>query len=258
MNAGAVRAFLPTLREVERKLSVPIQDRIRILRELEFDLEELQDRLVAQGVPLEEAQHRAVEALVPEGIALQELGDLHTPFYRRITHGLSNHHLRIAERSALALVTAFVLLAETLLLTRVDLLSDPSPFLWPVLGLGAVLLSAVSARGFQLWIKGDHQVLDQGFRGILTLSVAIVGCGVGGTMFDFYRLAGALERSPELVGVLAPQWLVRDCALLSVSTLLAMAGGLTWFILTQWLTLVSRAHRDVLGLGHPNENIAKR
>lgn len=253
-----MRAFLPTLREIEGKLTVPIQDRIRILRELEFDLEELQDRLVAQGVPPEEAQSRAVEALVPEGIALEELGELHTPLYRRITHRFSDHHLRIVERSALALVSGSVLFAETLLLTRVDLLTDPSPFLWPVLGLGAVLLSAVLARGFQLWIKGDHQVLDQGFRGILTLSVAILGWGVGGTMFDLYRLAGTLERSPELAGLLAPQWLVRDCALLSVSVLLALAGGLTWFILTQWLTLVSRAHRDVLGLTDSNENTRKR
>jgi len=29
---------------------------------------------------------------------------------------------------------------------------------------------------------------------------------------------------------------------------LALAGGLAWFILTQWLTTVSGARREVLGL----------
>ncbi len=50
MNGRAARGFAPVLREVERGLALPIPDRIRILRELEYDLEELRDRLVAGGL----------------------------------------------------------------------------------------------------------------------------------------------------------------------------------------------------------------
>jgi len=35
---------------------------------------------------------------------------------------------------------------------------------------------------------------------------------------------------------------------LSVSILLALGGGLAWFVLNQWLSLVDRARCDVLGL----------
>ena len=67
MNGPAARGFAPVLREVERGLALPIPDRVRILRELEYDLEELCARLVAGGLSDEVARGRAVQALVPEG-----------------------------------------------------------------------------------------------------------------------------------------------------------------------------------------------
>ena len=116
MTTDAVRSFLPILREVERELSVPIPERVRILRELEFDLEGLRSRFMAQGLPAEEARVRALEALVPDGTALEELGRLHAPTYLRITRHLSENRLRIIERSALALSTTSVILGGTLVL----------------------------------------------------------------------------------------------------------------------------------------------
>ena len=248
MTTEAVRSFLPILREVERELSVPIPERVRILRELEFDLEELRNRFMAEGLPAEEARLRALDALVPDGIALQELGSLHAPAYLRITRHINEHRLRIMERSALGLSTVFVLLGSTLGLSHVDLLRDPSPFLWPVLGLGALLFTAILAKAFELWIKGDHRRPGRGLGGILALAGATLTTGLSGALFDFYRLTGILERTPDLVGELVPEWLVRDCSLLSVSILLALAGALTWFVLTQWLTLVTGARSEVLGL----------
>lgn len=250
MSAAAVRIFLPTLREVERDLRIPIPDRVRILRELEFDLEEFCDRLVAHGLPADEARIRALEALVPDGTALRELDLLHASLYGRITRRLSGDHLRVLERSALAVATASVLLVQALTLVRANLLRDPSPFLWPVLGLGALLFAAITAKVFELWVKGDHSTPGRGLSGILALAGTTLAAGICGTFVDLYRLAGFLESAPELAATLASQWLVRDSALLSVSILLSLAGGLTWFVLTQWLTLVSVAHRDVLGLGH--------
>jgi len=247
MTTDAVRTFLPVLRDIERKLTLPIPDRVRILRELEFDLEELRSQFVAQGLPAEEARIRALEALVPDGTSLKELGRLHAPTYLRITRHLSETRLRIMERTTLALATLFVLLGETMALLRADLLRDPSPFLWPVLGIGAVLFTAIIAKAFELWIKGDHRKPGRGLGAILALSGTTLATGFCGALFDFYRLVGVLERSPSLVGELGPPWLVRECSLLSVSILLALAGSLTWFILTQWLTLVSGARHDALG-----------
>jgi hypothetical protein len=162
MNARAQRVFVPTLREVERGLALPIPERLRILREFEYDLQQLWGRLVEEGLSQEEARRRALEALVPDTGTLGELGRLHTPLYRRWTQHLTAGHLRIAERSALVLATTSVLLAQTVALLHADLLRDPSPFLWPVLAVGALLFALVVAKSFQLWIKGDHGHPERG------------------------------------------------------------------------------------------------
>jgi len=250
MSARPRRAFAPVLQEIDRGLALPIPERLRILRELEFDLEELWGRLVAQGLTADEARRQALDALVPDSGTLGELDRLHTPLYKRLTRNLTPGHLRLAERSALALATATVLFAQGLALLRVNLLWDPSPFLWPVLGAGALLFAAAVAKAFQLWIKGDHGRPERGLQVILTGSGLILALGIVGVIFDLYRLSAILERSPELVGELAAAWLVRDSALLSVAIILSLAGGLFWFVLSQWVVRVSGARWEVLGL-HP-------
>ena len=248
MSGPAARGFVPVLREVERGLAMPIPDRVRILRELEYDLEELCARLVAGGLSPEVARGRAVHALVPDSGTLHELDRLHAPWYRRVTRHLTEDRLRLAERSVLAIATASMVIVQTVTLLRVDLLRDPSPFLWPVLGLGALLFAMVVTKVFNFWIKGDHRTPGQGLSTILALAGATVLTGLGGMLFDLYRLAGALERASELTDVVAGEWLLRDLTLLSISILLALGGGLAWLVLNQWLSLVSGARRDVLGL----------
>ena len=242
-------AFLPTLRRLDRDLSVPLPDRVRILRELEFDLKALSGEFETRGMPAEEARARALDALVPDGATLRELDRLHVPHYRRLTRHFSPGRLRTIERSALVLATVAVLLAETLLLLRADWLRHASPFLWPVLGLGAFLFAAIAAQSFRLWIKHDHRDPAANFRTILLLSGLTLATGVFGVLADFFRLAGILEAEPGLAGSLLLEWLFGSCVLLSFSLLLALAGGLAWFIPAHWLALVSGARAELLG--HP-------
>lgn len=249
MSMPATREFLPALRELESRLSVPIPERVRILRELEFDLEQLRTRFMASGLSAETARARALEALVPDGVALQQLDELHAPVYRRLTRRVRDDRLRLFERTALALATAAVLLVGTLLLLSNWTFRVSPHLVWPVLGAGALLFAVMAANLFRLWIKGDHRPAWLGVGMILGLAGATLLVGLTGVFIDTYRVFGTLAVSPEMTETLVPRWLRRDAALLSVSILIALAGALAWFVLTQWLTAVSDAHRDVLGLG---------
>ncbi len=248
MTTRAVRAFLPTLRKVESQLGIPIPARVRILRELEFDLEELRRQLEADGLPAEEARARSLDALVPDRRTLRELGRLYAPRYRRITAHLARGRVRLLERFVLALLTVSVLIAETLVLLKADLFSDPSPFLWPVLGLGAISFSLVMGETFTVWVKGDPRLARHGPPVILLMSGLTLILGVFGAFVDTYRMAVTPNGLPAPLMPEAFGFLVRETALLSASIVLSLAGGLAWFILTRWLTLVSGAHREVLGL----------
>lgn len=248
MNAHLRDRHTDVLREVGQGLALPLPRRVRILRELSYDLESLTDLLMGQGVAAEEAYRRAAQALVPDGVALSQLGRLHASWYQRRTRGLAPDRLRKAERGGLALATLAVLVGEGYALRRADLFGDPSPFLVPVLAAGAVLFALILAKAFELFIKGDHTRPRSGLATILVAAGTTLGLGVGGTVFDLYRLASTLEISPEVAEALAPLWLARSAVLLTVALMLSMVGALGWFVLVQWVSLAEGAHREILGL----------
>jgi hypothetical protein len=165
-----------------------------------------------------------------------------------VTASVRVGRLRALERGALALATAAVLLVETILLLRADLLDRPSPFLWPVLGVGGLLFALCAAKTFELAIARDHRDPARGLRAILALAGVALATGCLGVLVDTYRLASVLEASPGLAEALGTRWLMRECALLSAALLVALAGGLTWFVLAQWVSGMAGARREALGL----------
>jgi hypothetical protein len=245
------RPFLSTLRKVERQLRVPISTRVRILRELESDLEGLHGQLEAEGIEEEDARVRSLDALFPDGKTIQDLGRIYAPRYQQMTANLAQDRLRQLERTALAILAVSVLVAETLVLLRADLLADPSPFLWPVLCLGGLLFAMAMGEAFAIWVKGDHRLVRHGSQALLVTAAVTMTAGFLGVLVDGYRLLMISEAEGALSGSLLVRWLGREAELLAVSLVLALAGGVAWFILTQWLTAVSEARREVLGL-EPN------
>ncbi len=240
-------AFTPVLRQVGDSLTVPLPRRTRFLRELADDLDALTDRLEADGLARGEARRRATQFLVPDPETLQALERLHSPWYVRVTHGMTPATLQRAERLGLSLATLSVLAPGSALLIRADVLSDPSPFLWPVLAIGVALCAALVAKGFQLWIKHDHADPARGLRGILWLSGLTVVTATFGVLRDLYHLAATLEATPEASEVLATAWLQRDATLLAVAILIGLGGALGWFVLSQWVAFTRGAQVEVLG-----------
>lgn len=248
--AGRGREFLPVLRAVDRELSASIPDRVRILRELEGDLEDLRAQLVARGLPPAHARTRAMELLVPDGPALHELDALHEPASRRLARHLGEARVRLLERSALAFAAAGVLAVEALLLVRGGVFGLPPHLLGPVLIAGALLAGAVVLHLVRL-ARGSGRPGPLGGAHLLWLAGLVIAVGFGAALVDAWRITAILELSPELAGSLVPRWLFRTSAVLSVSLVTALVGGLVWFLTTQWFAAVSAAHRDVLGLGNP-------
>lgn len=245
MTSG--RAFV-SVEDVARALSarptLPLPTRTRLLRELRSDLEGMTRRLVQDGLAPDEARRQAAETLLPDDVTLAELERLSVPWYRRITASLDGAALIRAERTALVLATMAILASETAILVGTGLLADPSPFLWPVLILGAVLLAAVTAKAFQLWVKGAHEHPSRGLTVIACLSALTLAVGCVGALLDLTLLAGTLEGSPHDSVRLATRWLVRDAALLSAAVILSVAGGLGWFVLSLWVVHVEHAHHE--------------
>lgn len=248
MRTATQGAFTDALRRVGQGLALPLQSRVRILRELAFDLEELSADLMARGVPAEEARRRATEALVPEGPALAQLDRIHAPLYRRATRGVAAHRLRVFERGALFALTLGVVLVEGVALWRVPPLGEPSTWLVPVLAAGGLLFALTAAKAFALFVKGDHRTPASGLNAILGVAGLTLAVGVAGSFFEVHGLASTLEARPELAATILVPWLGRTAVLLVVSLLLSLGGGLAWFFIAQWVSLAEGGQAEILGI----------
>lgn len=248
MNAHAPSAFGPALRGVADGLAVPVQGRVRFLRELAGDLEALTEQLVGEGVPIDEARRRAEEALVPDPATLASLGELHQPLYVRLTRHVDPARLRRLERWALASATLFVVAVGSFALIRADLPGGPSPFQWPVLALGAAVFALAGAKAFQLIVKQEDRSPRHGLDALLVLVTLPGAASLLGATVDLYRMAAVLEREPGRTAEVATAWLFTDATLLATGLLTTLAGGLAWLLLSQWAAHLENQQREVLGL----------
>jgi hypothetical protein len=251
VSAASGRTVSNLLHEVSARLTGPLPTRTRFLEELASDLEELTAHLVASGLTPEQARTRAVEALVPDESTAAWLAHLHAPLYARATRGWQANRLRLIERGLLTAAFVVVLALQGVAVLRMDLIAFASPALWAVLASGSMVVVALIAKGFQLWIKRDHVDLRKGLGTIPALSAVPPFLGLVGVWADVHQLAATLEASPELAPELVLGSLIQDAALLAVAILLALVGAIGWLAITQWIVIHEDAHRRALDLDHP-------
>ncbi len=251
MNARTKPIADTILGGVSERLRAPLPRKTRFLRELSDDLEALTARFVADGLPTREARARAVEALVPDDATLARLDRLHASWYARVTGPLDGERLRRAERAALVACFALLLVVEARAVLAGGFVQYRSPFLWPVLMAGSLVVLAVAAKAFEFWIKRDHSAPRFGLRGLLGLSAAPLVVAACGTWFDVITLAGRLQQSPELADPLLLRTLIEEASMLSIALLFALFGGLGWLILNQWLAVHEHACQRALFQSFP-------
>ncbi len=240
------RGFVPVLRALDREMTVPVPRRTRFLRELEHDLEALTGRLVEQGVAPDEARRRVLESLVPDGTVIRHLEEVHAPPYRRLTRHLTPSRLRLLERGAWVLSVAAAIVVSSLTLLSTGVLRDPSPHLWAVLLLAAVLAAQVARTAFGIWVRGPESLDGLAPTAVLALSGLVLAAGIGGVLLDLYALAAEAEADLASATPLAV-WLRREATLLAVALLPALAGALSWFVMSQWLAWTRQDRLDLLG-----------
>ena len=250
MNAQAKAAQGSLLRQLSDRLGSPLPRKTSFLHELSGDVRALTERLIEDGIAPEDARHRALVALVPDEETVRRLEALHAPWYRRITGRWSEEQLRRTERLGLAAAFMVILTVQTAAILQGDFLRYVSPFLWPVIAAGTVVVLATAWKAFQLWVKADHQSARSGLNRLLVVSAAPFAIAVIGTWVDVVQVAGILQRSPELQQELVLRSLIQDAAMISIAILFALFGGLGWLLFSWWVAYQEDAHQRALDSTH--------
>lgn len=245
-----MRGFEPELRRLAADFDLPEPIRSRALLELRSDLEDMAAALEAQGVEASEARRRALEALLPSAATVSAWRQVHRPLYQRWVDRFSVRGRHRLERLLLAVVGIVYLGGGTAALVRFDLLVSPSPFLWPVLGLTALIVLTGAVTLFQLFVARGHR--PSRLTGALALILGLAGATLAvaglGVAADLYVVAGRLQADSS--GQLAPllTWLRSEAVLLSTALVAASAAGLIWLTAAVRVAVVEQAEAAALGL----------
>jgi hypothetical protein len=235
------------LRRLAEELELPEPVRSRTLLELRSDLESMASALRGRGLEEGEARRRALTLLLPGPEERAALERVHRPLYQRLVDRFSVKGRHRLERLALVVVASLYLAGGLATLSRLDLLSSPSPWLWPVLALSALIVVAGAGALFQAFVLGARDGMHRWRGALVALGAATLASAFAGAMADFYGVASRLALNagrslPELVG-----WLQRDAALLSVALLAASAAGLFWLATSIRIAVAEQAEAAALG-----------
>lgn len=244
--------FEAEIRRVAEQLDLPQPVRSRVLMELAADLEDLAAALREEGMEAGEARRRALESLLPSTAALSELRGVHRPLYQRLVDRFSERARHRLEQLLLVAISAVVLGVGIGALARTHLLSSPSLFVWPLLGLAVLIVGLGSGKILQLYVVKDHAParLRRGMFLLPVLAGASGSVGVIGLVLDFYATAAAVEADVRLQAVLLLDWLRRDMPMLALALLVTVLAGLFWFVASVRIAHIEQAEAEALGYVH--------
>lgn len=235
--------FQASLERIDAALTVPQPQRGRVIAELAADLEDLYGTLRADGLPVGDAERRALELVLPDSAALRELEVLHQPLYRRLSSRLSGSARMRLERAAVALLSLGVVGLTAAALPLGMLLADPSPFLAPVIALGCAGLVVAMLCALRMFVLGAASP-DDGARGLdIVLLFAAAGPFVASTgmLIDFYIAIGNIMADPDRTAAVLIRLLRTDGILLVSALCLALLTSLSWLLLHARLAVVREA-----------------
>jgi len=125
--------FSAELREMADRLSLPPSTRVRIVRELSADLEDLAAALERRGIAPEEARREAMRTLVPSPATLAELNACHRPLYERLVDRFADPVRHRLERTLFAVGLAALTALGIAALSLLDLFREPTGWTWLLL-----------------------------------------------------------------------------------------------------------------------------
>lgn len=239
--------FSAELREMADRLSLPPSTRVRIVRELSADLEDLAAALERRGVAPEEARREAMRTLVPSAETLAELNACHRPLYERLVDRFSDPARNRLERTLFGVALVSLAALGVTALPHLELYREPTRWTWLLSGLGVAGLGLALWTLFQLHVRRllSAARLRRGLRWLPAIAATAVVGSLAAVVLDLYETAGILMGTGVDRPAVLLAWLQREMAVASLGLLVgALTLGL-WLWLSAGIAQVARAEREL-------------
>ncbi len=242
-----IKALSPLYLELNDKIKLPQPEKFRIILEIASDMEAYYDQLISSGVAQENAITTIRDEWFPSDQALQELISLHQGFYSRLAQRFSKYKLSIFEKSIISFLLCFICFTVYKLFNMSTLFST-SPAIWLQFTLTIPLIVFILFKGFQLYLKRDHQLknLSQGLVSILFFSILIFLTGLSAYYLEWQYTLFKIAEHPNLWFENLILLFKKTTPLMIYGITCILIGGTAWFSLLQKTNKIRQYEFDVL------------
>ncbi len=253
--------FTLFLKRINERLSLPQPLKSQILLEVAGDLEDIYEFYKNKGLNEHEAMQKAEEKLDLTDDTLSELIRVHQSVYGKLMNRISEQAQTRWERIFLILTILFVGVLSGRQILSTQFFLQSSSFIWPILGIGCIVIVLSIVKFYNLYIKKDHNIknLRTGLGSILFFGGASLLTGTIGYYIELYSAGGfgALLEA-KLIFVVhtstgfdetsryIADWMIKSSSMIMTSMFVAIFAALVWFILVNNVIKIEQLEAEVL------------
>lgn len=253
--------FTLFLKRINERLSLPQPLKSQILLEVAGDLEDIYEFYKNKGLNEQEAMQKAEEKLDLTDETLSELIRVHQSFYGKLMNRISEQAQTRWERIFLILTILFVGVLSGRQFLSTHFFLQSSSFIWPILGIGCIIIVLAIVKFYDLYIKKDHNFknLRTGLDSILFFGGASLLTGTIGYYIELYSAGGfGVLLESKLVFLVVTtngldetaryiaDWMIESSSMVMTSMFVAIFAALVWFILVNKVIKIEQLEAEVL------------
>ena len=256
-----MKKFTLFLKSINERLSLPQPLKSQILLEVAGDLEDVYEFYINKGLNEQEAMQKAEEKLDLTDDTLSELIRVHQSVYGKLMNRISEQAQTRWERIFLILTILFVGVLSGRQILSTQFFLQASSFIWPVLGIGCIVIVLSIVKFYNLYIKKDHNIknLRTGLSSFLFLGGASLFTGIVGYYIELYSAGGlgalleaklilivrvttGLDETSRYIG----DWMIKSSSMIMTSMLVTILAALIWFILINKVIKIEQSEAEFL------------
>ncbi len=243
-----MKRFVRVLKEIDRKLDLPEQERSRILLEIGSDLEDMYELYREEGLGEEDAMRRAEEMFDVSDEALEELARIHRSVFEQLLNRLSEQAQSRWEKVMLVVTLLLIVLFSGRQIVSSDFFPRAGIFVWPVLGIAFLTGSLAIRHSYITYIRKVSRPweLRKGLLRFPALGAGSLLAGICGTSIETMRTMRAAAADLDAAFPKIVECAMTVSSLMITSLLVSIASGMIWFLFASRANRVERAATEWL------------
>ena len=243
-----MNAFSSILKPLYDKLDLPQPEKSRVIIEVAADMEDTYQSYLEQGFSEEKSIDLTKTHFQFDETSIKELNQIHQTGFQKLLLKLSDQARSWWERAALIFILIFIVQFSGQFILTKSFLLETSRFVWPILGIGMIMMILALAKFYEVFIKRKSLTIHLRSNLFFILFLGGTGLIVGlyGFLYETFRaLNECLYHLDDTFSIMV-HWLYQSSAMAITGFWVFIISAILWFILNNRIIRLEIAETNCL------------